>query len=130
MRVLRRLCLWVLLALLLGSLGACSRVPRGNWHVETGRAPILELPEGRQPRIAAVAEAQQDARLKLLRFVQSMTHADSTFVGDYMARNPAVNARIQSLILSAPQFEARYPDGRVEVDMGVNVDEVRRLLAQ
>jgi len=108
---------------------SCRRTPEGDWHLETGRARFVDETGGSIPRMEAVRKAQDDARLKLLRAIEAMPVSDSNLVGDYIAQNPVVATRIRSLVLSARRFATRYKDdGTVEVDMGVNLDEVRRII--
>jgi hypothetical protein len=77
----------------------------------------------------AVALAQRDARLKLLRDVEAMPASGSNLVGDYVAQDSLIGVRVRSLVLTARQFAARYSDdGAVEVDMGVNLEDVRRIV--
>jgi len=73
----------------------------------------------------AVALAQRDARLKLLRYAEAMSVSKDNLVADYMAQNRLIDSAVRSLILSARPLATRYrDDGTVEVDMGVNLDDV------
>jgi len=116
-------------ALLLASVG-CQRMPPGQWRTETGLARLIDDRGERKDRVVAVAQAQYEARIKLLRFVEQMP-VESNFVGDYMAQDPLVDARIRSLILSARHLGTRYlKDSTVEVKMGVNLDEALKIVGQ
>ena len=125
---------WLTVGILLvasASLLSCRRVPGGNWRIETGRARMTDDQGERRVRMEAVGLAQRDAQIKLLEFVEAMPMPGSTFVGDCMVQNSVIGACVRSLVLSAPQFAVRYTkDETVEVDMGVNLDEVRRTVGE
>ena len=118
--------------LLVAMVCGCQRVPKGNWAIETGRARVVLDEQGnRQPRISAVAWAQRDARMKLLRSIEATPAGDSNLIGDYMVQNPLIGVRVRGVILSAKQIAERYlADGTVEVDMGVNLDVVRQVIRE
>jgi len=110
---------------------AGRRVPKGDWHIETGRARVVDDTGSRRTRIEAIEDAQRDAWLKILRHVEAMPAFDDNLVGDHMVQNPVTGARVRALILSSRRFATRYRDNdTVEVDMGVNLDEVQRTVRE
>jgi len=116
-------------AVLAVALCGCARMPRGDWRIETGRARVVDDRGERQPRMEAVALAQRDARLNLLRYVEAMPLPESNLVGDHLAQDALIGVRVRSLILTSRQFATRYRgDGTVEVDMGVNLDQIRQVV--
>ncbi len=120
---------WMLGAMV-GMLSACGGIPP-NIHTETGRSRTLDDRGGREARINAAARAQQDARMKLLRFAESLPAGNGNLVGDYMALNPVTAVKVRSLIYSARQYAARYyEDGTVEVDVGIDPEDILRVVRE
>jgi len=119
----------LMIAMLIAGLCGCQRLPKGNLCIETGRGRTIDDRGVRQPRINALAQAQHDACLKILRDVEAMPAGGSNLVGDYMARNTLIGARVRSLVLSARQWRERYlEDGTVEAELWINVDDVLRVV--
>lgn len=105
----------------------CQTTPKGEWQIETGRALMIDKDGERRPRIEAVAEAQQNARLKLLRHVEAMPTSSGYQLGDYMAQQARIGQRVRDLVIGARRMDTRYTDEDVEVDMGLELGEVRRV---
>jgi hypothetical protein len=127
MREFRSFLLIAVVVVASASLGACTRA-QGNLHIETGRARLVDEQGKPRPRILAANEAQREARLKLLHAVEAVPFSGDTLIGDYLAVDPIIGARIQSRILSVKALETRYPDDVVEVDIGIDFDEIKRLI--
>ncbi|MCX8037103.1 MAG: hypothetical protein N3D11_08685 [Candidatus Sumerlaeia bacterium] len=119
-----------LIGVLIMVLNACGGIPP-TVHIETGRGRMLDDRGARESRINAAARAQQDARMKLLRFAESLPAGNGNLVGDYMALNPVTAVRVRSLIYSARQYAARYfDDGTVEVDVGIDPEDILRVVRE
>jgi len=121
--------LFILAAVMLGS-WACRTVPSGDWHIEAGRASIVDDQGARRTRVEAAEDAMRAAQLKILRHVKAL-QIDNNLVADSMQQDAVVGVRIRSLILSAREFSRQYFENEtVEVQMGVNLDDVRRVVRQ
>lgn len=120
-----------LLVTALAGLWACQHAPKGEWFVATGRARVVDDLGQSRPRVEAAAEAKREAQLKILRHVESMAVPEGGLVGDYMTQDALFGAQVRSLILSARLFDTRYrDDGVVEVDMGIDLGELRRIVGR
>jgi hypothetical protein len=120
----------VVILLAVVSLWGCRRLPRGDWHIETGYARLVDDEGTRRTRVEAIEDARHDAHLKILSHVEAMPASGSNLVGDFMAHDLVTGVRVRSLILSARRFAARYNDTTVELDMGVNLDDVRKIVRE